>query len=381
MKSNRSENKDLPGYIKFNFVPNNKPYTESSPEEKTNLIIKVIESDKLPYEQFYKDKDQINKFGGQFAKGERISAAQLLLRADHVPPGEILKNGGFQPHAIKSGRYPHKTDHILNPIEHAMGSEQSGLVSCTYNLHMSKAYNANRPDTYIYLVKAVGGFSGTNFREDEYEITVPAGIDAEDIIAFRKIHGQGDPSIFDPEKPLYIRESFLRRYPALIDYILKRYMESNESCPEATKILSNLVGDEKNHLPVTTPLATIQSKIIECLTEFINSPGISSPHVPRAQAVIKAVKLAKSLDDVWYTLNNQYDLFKNSTPDFPSGTITILNLKSEFYSDRHVNRKNSEDYIKTIEKALNLLPLENPLSKEKMAEADSLLQKSNNLRK
>ena len=368
MNSNSDNKQNFPGYVKFNFEANDLPYVAPPNEERTDLVLKTIESDKLPYNEHYKDENIIKKFSSKFTQGNRLPTVQLLLRADHVPPAEILKKGGFQPHAFKDGKYPSITYHLLDPTSHSISSERSGMVSCTYSMSMTKEYNNYTPNTYIYLVKAAGGFSGTNFRDVECEVTVPGGIDAEDIVAFRKLHGRGDPSIFDPNEPLYVRESFLRRYPALLDYIFHRYKESNETCPQVQKIMIELVDKEKNHLPATTSLIDIQDKILQTLNEFIENPGISKIHIPRAQAVINAIRLTKSLDDIWYILTNQYNLFKNSTPEIPEGRIAVFGLTAKFYSDQHVNKNECGDYVNTIDKILKFLPLENPLTNDKVDE-------------
>lgn len=180
----------------------------------TNLALKKIAKEKLPYHGFYTQmKDDFLP--------NRQDEVTLLLRSDHVQPYTVLSNGGFQPHGVENDSID---SFALDPQGHAISSENSGMVSCTYSMDMIKNYDANC-ENFVYMVKATGAFANTNPRKIECEYTVPGGIDAEDIVAFRQLRGSEGYSNDFLGQPLYIRESFLRRYPELIHYILNRFLE------------------------------------------------------------------------------------------------------------------------------------------------------------
>ncbi|MBV8802481.1 MAG: hypothetical protein JO131_05885 [Gammaproteobacteria bacterium] len=96
---------------------------------------------------------------------------------------------------------------------------------------MIRRYNqVSGNGNYVYMLKAAGavnkGNSSTAQTEGEY--TVPGGVDAEDIIAFRQLSKTSSIPGFNGSS-LYIRESFLKKYGEdYLQKILSVYLEKNE---------------------------------------------------------------------------------------------------------------------------------------------------------
>lgn len=362
-------NLEYAGYIALHIVPSKKNNKREC--DITDLILKTLDKNTLPYNTFYEESDA--KFeGGRTVNDKRQNVSQILLRSDYITPSAILEQGGFQPHCLpksdqdpQEGNYHKVPEAILSPFTHSINSSQTGSVSCTTSMSMIKKYSANDyayPHNYVYMVKAVGGFNGTNSRDVEKEVTVPGGIDSEDIIAFRRLENlfqrefyRGE-SVFDSQEPLYININFIRRYPDLLNYILDRYLENNEECPDAIKLIAEIPGTQSHDsLSVTTSLPDVKLAVLSILKEYTEDD-----HRLRIEQIKEATTAAKDVDDIWCILNNQFDLFE--TPDKSQGSILVPGLSAQFYSRGSSKFDNGAQYCAVIQKALSILPRVDPLA-------------------
>lgn len=363
-------NQEYAGYIALHIVPSKK--NNKREYDITDLILKTLDKNTLPYNTFYEESDA--KFEhGRTVNDKRQSVSQILLRSDYVMPRTILEQGGFQPHCLpksdqdpQEGNYCKVPEAILSPLAHCINSSQTGSVSCTTSMSMIKKYSANdffNSNNYVYMVKAVGGFDGTNPRDVEKEVTVPGGIDSEDIIAFRRLEdrqsgGYRSENVFDSKELLYININFIRRYPDLLNYILDRYLENNEDCPDAIKLIAEIPGTQSHDsLSVTTSLPDIKFAVLNILNEYIEDD-----HRLRIEQIKEAITAAKHVDDIWDILNNQFDLFE--TPDKSQGSILVPGLSAQFYSRGSSKLDNGSEYCLVIQKALSILPRVDPLAEK-----------------
>lgn len=385
-----SKKNEYPGYIAFsitNIEEKNikKPLKKNTEMDKLKniIILKEFDPRELPYAKTYEERDSKKTKKSHKVNHKRVAASLILLRTDHISPKKILERGGFQPHCLPKnkknldGNYPEAeteeeqeeiNEDILSPTSHSHHSKNSGSVSCTYSMSSIKNLSFGYAN-YVYMVKAVGGFRGTNIRKRECEITVPGGIDAEDIIAFRRLNGR-ESNLFNPEEPLYINENFIRRYPDLLDYILTRYLEEGEYCPTAEKQIAALPGARararakvKTSLSDQASLPDIKKKVISILNQYISNIKFSffgHHHGLRAKEVSAAISNAKNVDDIWYILNNQLELF--NTPAKQQGTFSVPGLSPRFYSSSCLKNRTKGGYFSVISEALSIMPRVNILN-------------------
>lgn len=231
--------REIPGFIEFKIAQETEPLSELerraqssdklTDEKKRDVVswkLKELNPTDLPYSNapflqanYLKEKKQ-----------ERLSSVNIFLRADHVPPETIiLKRKGFHPHPTITGNYGKlwdKPDKILDIERHRITSAYTGSVSCTDNIQVLKNFNADQDNIYVYMLKASGAVTtGDSRMKEECEYTVPGGVDADDIIAFRKLSSDFG---FSASDSLYVSENFLKDNSDLLEKILSVYLEKGE---------------------------------------------------------------------------------------------------------------------------------------------------------
>jgi hypothetical protein len=246
----------------------------------------------------------------------------------------------------------------LHPISHAINSSKSGSVSSTYNMRRIKNYSAD--SNYIYLIKGSCGFTGTNPRAIECEVTIPGGVDAEDVVAFRQLRKYFPHYKFDPNNAIFISINFIRRYPDLLDYIFDRYLEPNEERPIKEDILAHIPGMLEHEIVCdVSDLSAIQRILVNIINQ--NSADMPEAHLDRAQELAAAIRRTKDIDQIWYLLENQYAIFSGNFC-FDQGTTSISYMKSIYTSDKNANLSNGAAYLSLIEILFSHLPRVNPLN-------------------
>ncbi len=198
-------------------------------KQQIDIILKKdIDPKTLPYADVYTQAVLEGVGLERKAVGvKRFNDCRLLLRGDDRSPDEIFEAGGFHPQYTNPLSSPKKGKDILDVNQHRFFPEGSGLVSCTSSLGTAGHF----ADTsgYVYLVKATGAI-GPCALNRELEYSVPGGVDAEDIVAYRK---KGSKYSFCGSS-IFINKSFMNRYPDQVNDVIQAFLQKNECCVDAS---------------------------------------------------------------------------------------------------------------------------------------------------
>jgi hypothetical protein len=222
---------------------------EIRPKTKNSLDTAIIEWKDLPSD-FPKDNLQSLVRPPEDSKDPRYPEYVEHFSA-------ILKQTGKEFHTQRSIPWITRSlgpQYILDPKTHSHFSDNSGLVSFTSGLEVVKNYQA--PGNYMYMVRAVGGFNKAGFSHEK-EVTVPGGVDAMDVIAFRRFESNFSEvkNVFSSNYPLYIRKNFINDYlnnPDLLKEIIKYYLEPYEDYnqEELSHIIIAIKAEEKSPIAI-----------------------------------------------------------------------------------------------------------------------------------
>jgi hypothetical protein len=218
---------NIPGFVPIIFTENKNPL-----ENKSELFVDWklfdIDSKSLPYN----DVPALQKESLEESGLQRLDSCNIFLRSDHIKPEEIiLERKGFHPHPTINpkgfGDLP--PEYILNVESHRVNSERTGFVSCTDSMQFIKNYNRfTASGNYVYMLKAKGAVNpGNSWCSREREYSVPGGVDATDIIAFRQLSTTSGYDGFNGSI-LYIREDFFKNYPKILFKMVEVYEEPGE---------------------------------------------------------------------------------------------------------------------------------------------------------
>lgn len=167
----------------------------------------------LPYSDVYTDAALRN------AGLERFAQSLLVARADRRSPQEILNAGGFHPQATNPDDLNAKCSlTILDVMSHRDTAKGSGLVSFSSSMQVVMTMSSR----CTYLVKVLGAIGPhAEHMEEEKEYSVPGGVDAEDIAAFR---------IKMEYAPIFVSNAFLVAHPEMTPHIIAAYLREDEWC-------------------------------------------------------------------------------------------------------------------------------------------------------
>lgn len=231
---------NIPGFVPIIFTENKSP-SENKSELFVDWKLFDIDSKSLPYN----DVPTLQKKYLEESGLQRLDSCNIFLRSDHIKPEEIiLGRKGFHPHPTINpegfGDLP--PEYILNVESHRVNSMRTGFVSCTDSMQLIKNYNRfTASGNYVYMLKAKGAVNpGNSWCSREREYSVPGGVDAADIIAFRQLSTTISRDGFGGSI-LYIREDFFKNYPKILFKMMAVYEEPGEEVsidnPHLFKIL------------------------------------------------------------------------------------------------------------------------------------------------
>lgn len=218
-------------------------------QKKIQIILtERIEPTRLPY--FNEVKQYIRDYNGDpiiTASVTRLNQCMVLARGEAISPEELFEIGGFHPAASATGLYA-TTEKLLNFLDHRLGVEYpygTGFTSFTSSITVAKHFAG--PQQHVYLAKTTGPVTPIrdaehgkdHFGEDEY--SVPGGVDAVDVIAYRKL--DKDNSFYRGHdfhgSSIFIKEEFIQQYPYAVGDIIAFYLQPNERyCTPSTTYVS-----------------------------------------------------------------------------------------------------------------------------------------------
>jgi hypothetical protein len=196
---------------------------------QTSITLKKnIDPASLPYADVY-TQEKLQKI-----KAPRLNSCSLFWRGEDRPIGEILNVGGFQPN-ITTEDNPTYSEKTLDVQAHRENTEGSGLVSFTSYKPMAQefgrvyAQKSHQNEYYLYLAKTTGAIGPDKAAEDyvqmelEQEYSVPGGIDAEDIVSYRRCNVETGSC-----SSIFLANRFIHQYPHLVKTVLKENLAKNE---------------------------------------------------------------------------------------------------------------------------------------------------------
>jgi hypothetical protein len=187
----------------------------------------------LPYAGFFTS----SYLNSAKIQAQRVSECIVIARGDSRLPEEIFSSGGFHPQFTNplAQDKARTGDDILDVAKHREDSPGSGLVSCSSNMHDALTFSAGKDDRgAVYFVKVRGAIDPGKVLDSESEYSVPGGMDAEDIVAYRltslgldetgrTVSGFHGSSIF-------ISHHFLKNYPGEVNTLIDNFLQHNETC-------------------------------------------------------------------------------------------------------------------------------------------------------
>lgn len=200
---------------------------------------------------------------------KRINKSIVVARGDGRSPQQIIEAGGFHPYGAITGQYKEPKE-ILDVEAHRYHSDGSGFVSCTGDMRVAKNFSFTGPTDsiqlkaqlknvgYVYLIMvtgAVGPGHGTMFKFEK-EYSVPAGIDAQQIIAHREVR---DLKMRDFKgSSIFVNLDFIKRYPdpKLWKKIVSAYLMDDEEL-ESTDLLANLIDSQIKQSDISQALYSV----------------------------------------------------------------------------------------------------------------------------
>lgn len=148
----------------------------------------------------------------------RINQTIVVARADRRSPEEILEAGGFHPQATNPKSTPKCNSVVLDVTSHRMTAAGSGLVSFSSSMRVAKSTMAR----FVYLAKTIGAISHDEKDHlQEFEYSVPGGVDASAIIAFH-------PKV--RHAPIFLCKAFEEAHPDKIACALSAFLAPHQYC-------------------------------------------------------------------------------------------------------------------------------------------------------
>jgi hypothetical protein len=251
---NKESKNDLSNlFLEIKVTKSNSPVSADLKDSKEISIIltKHIDAEKLPYA----DTEQLGEAYLKSIGARRFNNCMIVARGDTRSPKEIFEVGGFHPKFTAPGSVAKsEIKDVLDVVSHRGATEGSGLVSYTVDPSIARSFGSDEGG-YFYLAKATGavGPSEQDFYKKEKEYSVPGGVDAEDIVAVRKVK-QGEAGSF--EESIFISKAFIEKYPERVPEVIHACLALNEQA-----VFDNLVGlDAKK---VESEVSSIHAKYLE----------------------------------------------------------------------------------------------------------------------
>jgi hypothetical protein len=215
-------------------ISDNQTSIDLDKEKIIDIIIKCRNENELPYHNLNSLKDvKIIK---------RETCDRVTLRGDNRSIEQIQEAGGFHPRWTISGEENKKHD-PFDIMEHRECSMGSGFVSTTIDPKEAHDYgrrfashgdsnpvNKNTVHKYtIYALNAIGAMTPTPPPSDnETEYSVPGGIDAEDIIAYRECTRLFFSENTETCSDIFFNNKYKKRYPELVEPVINAMLIGNE---------------------------------------------------------------------------------------------------------------------------------------------------------
>ena len=216
------------------------------------VLVQSIPPSKLPYADIY-TQDKLAEI-----KAERFNQCMILARGDSRSITAISYAGGFHPqYTNPETKLAKQGKDILDVIQHRRLVEGSGLVSFTSDIEVAKNFSVGEEKGFVYFVKVTGAIGPSPMiNHQESEFSVPGGVDAKNIVAFRALNSQiqdiedimdNDTDVSEVSfsgSSIYISRQFIKDYPDRVGDLIDSILQKNERCVDKDNVIKSIIQEE-----------------------------------------------------------------------------------------------------------------------------------------